>query len=59
MKRIVLQELKESRPPNCVCCEYMRVCEEDREGQKVDYCPDPNYRKWFYIQGSKKSAKGF
>ena len=39
--------MEEPRPPNCVCCEYIRVCDSDRGGQKIDYCPDPNYRIWF------------
>lgn len=38
---------EEPRPPNCVGCEYIEVCEADRlNGQKVDYCPDPEYRRW-------------
>ena len=37
-------ELREPKPPYCVCCEYMRGCSSD--SQKADYCPDPNYRKW-------------
>ena len=38
--------MEEPRPPNCVCCEYMGVCDSDRRGQKMDYCPDPKYRIW-------------
>ncbi len=41
------EQIKEPRPPDCVCCEYMHVCESDRSnGQKGDYCPDENYREW-------------
>jgi hypothetical protein len=40
-------EENEPRPPDCICCEYMHVCEKDRETQKPDYCPDPKYRKWY------------
>ena len=38
------EQIKEPKPPHCVCCEYMRVC--DNDSQKIDYCPDPNYREW-------------
>ena len=45
------EQIKEPRPPYCVCCEYMRVCDKDREGgQKADYCPDENYRDWFKLE---------
>ena len=47
--------VEEPRPPHCVCCEYMRVCDKDRDsGQKVDYCPDENYRKWFYQEANNE-----
>lgn len=48
-------QIKEPRPPNCVCCEYMRVCDADRDnGQKIDYCPDPKYRQWLYSEPSSR-----
>ena len=48
--------MKEPRPPNCVCCEYMFVCEEDRgNGQKADYCPDPEYRRWIIESGIQEA----
>ena len=43
------EQIREPRPPHCICCEYMRVCDRDRiNGQKTDYCPDENYRTWLY-----------
>lgn len=49
MEESASEQIGEPRPPNCVCCEYMRVCDADRaNGQKADYCPDPKYRQWFY-----------
>jgi len=46
--------LAEPRPPDCICCEYVGVCEADRDnGQKIDYCPDPKYREWFALLSPK------
>ena len=52
------ERLKEPRPPDCVCCEYMRVCNSDRDnGQKIDYCPDPEYRRWLFDSEPVKEGK--
>lgn len=52
------QKDKEPRPPHCVCCEYMRVCDKDRtNGQKIDYCPDENYRTWLLSGQVREKGK--
>ncbi len=54
MSKLTEESPLEPRPPECVCCEYMRVCEQDREnGQKLDYCPDPAFRKWLFSKSKE------
>lgn len=53
-----MNKLEEPRPPNCIYCEYMRVCDDDRgSGQKIDYCPDDKYREWLSKEFMEKTMR--
>jgi hypothetical protein len=52
-----MNELEEPRPPNCISCEYINVCEQDRDnGQKIDYCPDERYEPFIRLAYNKEEG---